>query len=53
MTLDEKLKMIYFFTVIGWKKGNIFHFQWGEEEKYEFHANEMKLYLNGKEVNGE
>jgi len=48
MSLDEKLKIIKFFTIDGWKKGNIFHFRWGEEEEYEFHAEELKLYKNGE-----
>ncbi|MCP9746141.1 hypothetical protein [Lacihabitans sp. CS3-21] len=31
------------FETIGWRKGDIFHFKWGEKEKYEFRLKEMEL----------
>lgn len=33
----------FLYTEEKWSRGNIFTFQWGELEKYEFHLNEMKL----------
>jgi hypothetical protein len=50
MTLEETLNLTKYFTIDGWKKGNIFHFQWGEEEKYEFHGDRMQLFKNGELV---
>lgn len=48
--LDGTSNLVMSFDIHGWKKGNIFHFQWGEEERYEFHGDSMQLFKNGKQV---
>jgi hypothetical protein len=41
---------VLWYEETGWKKGNIFYFQWGEEERYEFHGDSMQLFKNGELV---
>jgi hypothetical protein len=43
-------RTVTYFDTIGWKKGNIFYFCWGDEEKYEFHGDTMQLFKNGELV---
>lgn len=43
LILEGKERVPFIYTKEKWNRGNIFTFQWGELEKYEFHLEKMEL----------